>query len=96
MQLLVIQFTIKMFHIGFMQVFTIFIEISMFKTFKTLKFQQLCTHASQVILRSHNTYNVCTTSMYPHLTKSVILAKYWLWLPDDGFVVKRNMLEQPP
>ena len=25
----------------------------------------------------------------------VILAKYWLWLPDDGFFVNRNMLEQP-
>jgi len=24
----------------------------------------------------------------------VILAKYWLWLPDDGFHVNRNMLEQ--
>ena len=21
------------------------------------------------------------------------LAKYWLWLPDDGFLVNRNMLE---
>jgi hypothetical protein len=28
--------------------------------------------------------------------KRVILAKYWLWLPDDGFIVNRNMLEQPP
>ena len=27
-------------------------------------------------------------------TKCVILAKYWLWLPDDGFLVNRNMLEQ--
>ena len=25
----------------------------------------------------------------------VILAKYWLWLPDDGFFVNRNMSEQP-
>jgi len=25
----------------------------------------------------------------------VILAKHWLWLPDDGFLVNRNMLEQP-
>ena len=24
----------------------------------------------------------------------VILAKYWLWLPDHGFLVNRNMLEQ--
>jgi hypothetical protein len=31
-----------------------------------------------------------------HWTKLVILAKYWLWLPDDGFFVNRNMLEQPP
>jgi len=29
-----------------------------------------------------------------HFTKCVILAKYWLWLPDDGFLVNRNMLEQ--
>jgi hypothetical protein len=21
--------------------------------------------------------------------------KYWLWLPEDGFFVNRNMLEQP-
>jgi len=34
------------------------------------------------------------SSMYPLLTKCVILAKYWLWLPDDGFLVNRNMLEQ--
>jgi hypothetical protein len=24
----------------------------------------------------------------------VILAEHWLWLPDDGFYVNRNMLEQ--
>jgi len=23
-------------------------------------------------------------------------AKYWLWLPDDGFLVKRDMLEEFP
>jgi len=34
------------------------------------------------------------SSMYPLLTKCVILAKYWLWLPDDGFLVNQNMLEQ--
>ena len=37
---------------------------------------------------------LCTTFAYPLLTKCVILAKYWLWLPDDGFRVNRNMLEQ--
>ena len=26
----------------------------------------------------------------------VILAEYWLWLPDDGFLVNQNMLEWPP
>ena len=26
----------------------------------------LCTHTSKVILFSHNSENVCTTSMYPH------------------------------
>jgi hypothetical protein len=25
-----------------------------------------------------------------------ILVKYWLWLPGEGFIVNRNMLEQPP
>jgi hypothetical protein len=54
------------------------------------------THAPQVTLCSHNTDNICTTSIYPHWTECVILAKYWLWLPDDGFIVNRNMLEQPP
>jgi hypothetical protein len=55
------------------------------------------THCTvQVILCSHNTDNVCTTSMYSQWTKYVILAKYCLWLPDDGFIVNRNMLEQPP
>jgi hypothetical protein len=53
------------------------------------------TNASKVILCRHNTDNVCTTSIYPHWTECVILAKYWLWLPDDGFIVNRNMLEQP-
>jgi hypothetical protein len=54
------------------------------------------THAPQVILCNPNTDNVCTTSMYPRWTSCAILAKYWLWLPDDGFLVNRNMLEQPP
>ena len=26
-------------------------------------------------------------------TRYVILAKHWMWLPDDGFYVNRNMLE---
>jgi len=52
-------------------------------------------HTSQVILCSHNTDIVCTTSMYPHWTECVILSKNWLWLPEDGFLVNRNMLEQP-
>jgi len=47
----------------------------------------LCTQASQAILCSHNIDNVCTTSMYSHRTECVILAKYWLWSPDDGFIV---------
>jgi hypothetical protein len=32
--------------------------------------------------------------LYRHWTKPVFLAKYWLSLPDDGFLVNRNMLEQ--
>jgi len=30
-----------------------------------------------------------------HWTNLVILAKHWLWLPDDDFFVNRNLLEQP-
>ena len=56
----------------------------------------LCTHASQVLLCNHNTDNVYTTSMYSHWTEGLILAKHWLWLPDDGFIVNRNMLQQSP
>jgi hypothetical protein len=37
MQLLVIQFTIKIFHIGFMQVLAVVVEISTFETFKNIK-----------------------------------------------------------
>jgi len=33
--------------------------------------------------------------LYQQWTNLVILAKHWLWLPDDGFFVKQNMLEQP-
>ena len=32
-------------------------------------------------------------STYLRLTKYVILAKYCLWLPDDGFLLNRNMVE---
>jgi len=41
MQILVIQFKIKIFHVGFMQVLTIVVEISMFKIFKKLKLSYL-------------------------------------------------------
>ena len=34
--------------------------------------------------------------LWRHNARLVILAKYWLCLPDDGFFVNRNMLEQPP
>jgi hypothetical protein len=37
MQLLVKQFTIKMFHTGFMEVLTITVEISIFNVFKNIK-----------------------------------------------------------
>jgi len=52
------------------------------------------THATQVILCRRNTNNVSTTSVST-LNQTCILAKYWLWLPDDGVLVNRNMLEQP-
>jgi hypothetical protein len=32
--------------------------------------------------------------LYLHRTKHVFIATYWLWLPDDSFLVNRNMLEQ--
>jgi len=54
------------------------------------------THVSQVIICSHNTDNYCRTSMCSHWIECVILAKYWLWFPDDRFIVNRNMLEQFP
>ena len=38
----------------------------------------------------------CKSSTYLLWTKCVILVKYWLWLPDDGFLVNRDMLEQFP
>jgi hypothetical protein len=38
------------------------------------------THASQVIRCSHNT-DVCMTSLWPHWTKCIILANYWLLAP---------------
>jgi len=41
----------------------------------------------------HNTDNACTTSVST-LNQACILAKYWLWLPDDGFFVNLNMSEQ--
>jgi len=33
--------------------------------------------------------------LHQHWTNLVILAKHRLWLPDDGFFVNRNMIEQP-
>ena len=35
----------------------------------------------------------CNHEVSPDLSV-VILAKYRLWLPDDGFLVNRNLLEQ--
>jgi hypothetical protein len=60
------------------------------------EYMEHSTHVSQVILCSHITDNFCTTSMYSHGTKCLILAKYRLWLPDDGFIVNRKMLERLP
>jgi len=43
----------------------------------------------------HSQYLAKITSFvqcrYLHWTKIVILAKHWLWPPDDGFFVNRNM-----
>jgi len=44
MQLLVIQLKIKIFHVGFMHVLAIVVEISMFKIFKILK----CSYLQQI------------------------------------------------
>ena len=50
--------------------------------------------------RSYYAVITLTTSVRPpciHIEPSVlILAKYWLWLPDNGFIVNWNMLGQPP
>ena len=38
---------------------------------------------------------MCVSLHDTHIgTTYVILAKHWMWLPDDGFYVNRNMLEQ--
>jgi len=42
------------------------------------------------ILYRRNT-DIYTTSVST-LNQACILAKYWLWLPDEGFLVNRNML----
>ena len=40
----------------------------------------------------HNTGNI---NIDTHIvTRYVNLAKRWMWLPDDGFYVNRNVLEQ--
>jgi len=49
--------------------------------------------------RSYYAAIALTTSvrrLYLHRTRLVVLANYWLRLPEDGFFVNRNMLEQPP
>jgi len=56
----------------------------------------LVTVATHTPHRSKYAAITLITSMYPHLTKCVILPKYWRWLPDDGFLVNRIMLEQLP
>ena len=47
---------------------------------------------------NHRQGATMSTELSTHLllTKCVILAKYWPWFPDDGFLVNRNMLEQFP
>ena len=55
----------------------------------------VCAHTPH---RSYYAAIALTTSErrpYQHWTNLVILAKHWLWLPDDGFFVNWNMLEQP-
>jgi len=51
------------------------------------------TLALQVIICGHNT-DVLYELYVSTLNQMCNLAKYWLWLPDDGFLVNRNMLEQ--
>jgi hypothetical protein len=68
MQMLVIQFTIKIFHIGFMQVLTLFsLKSQYYKIFKTLKLscwqlnglRSLCGYNShEVSLRGGCTYSL--------------------------------------
>jgi len=45
----------------------------------------VCTHAQQVKIYRHNTGNINNDT---HIgTRYVILAKHWMWLPDDGFML---------
>jgi hypothetical protein len=53
------------------------------------------TDASQVILCSRNTDNVCTTSIST-LKQAYNFSYVPAVAPDDDFFVNRNMLEQPP
>ena len=50
------------------------------------------THTQQVRICRHNTDNV---HIDKHTgTTPVILARHWLWFPDDGSCVNRNMSER--
>ena len=46
-----------------------------------------------VLCVSAITLTTSVRGLYLHWTRLLILAKYWLWLPNDGFFVNRNMLE---
>jgi hypothetical protein len=54
---------------------------------------QHSTHALQVIICSHNTDNVLYDLYVSSLNQVCNLTKYWQWLPDDRFLVNRDMLE---
>jgi hypothetical protein len=41
-------------------------------------------HAQQVKICRHNTDNINIDTHFG--TRYVILAKHWMWLPDDGFM----------
>jgi len=71
LQLLVIQYTIKMLYIGFMQVLTIVVEISVFKFFKILKFSYCRAVPARARVHTH-THIYIYIYIYIHVDASVV------------------------
>ena len=73
----------------------LWIHISIYNTLSSQYMLTQCTaHTSHRSYYAAITLTMSVRRLYLHWTKPVFLAKYWLWLPDVGFLVNRNMLEQ--